>query len=123
MRPGELIVEQGYIDINNGRKTQKVLVKNTGDRPIQVGSHMHFFEVNQFLEFDREKAYGYRLNIPAGTAIRFEPGETKEVELVEIGGFRNVYGFNQLVMGNLEREKNTAISRAVSLGFIKRDRR
>lgn len=123
MSPGELIVEQGYIDINAGRKTQKVLVKNTGDRPIQVGSHMHFFEVNQFLEFDREKAYGYRLNIPAGTAIRFEPGETKEVELVEIGGFRNVYGFNQLVMGNLEREKNTAISRVVSLGFIKRDRR
>lgn len=119
MKLGEIIVEPGYIVINEGKNVIKVLVRNTGDRPIQVGSHMHFFEVNQYLEFDREKTYGYRLNIPAGTAVRFEPGESKEVELVEIGGKRNIYGFNQLVMGNLDEKRTNAILTASEMGFMK----
>ncbi|WP_078121763.1 urease subunit beta [Thiosocius teredinicola] len=103
MIPGEVIAADGEIELNAGRKTVTVSVANTGDRPIQVGSHYHFFETNQALDFKREKARGYRLNIPAGTAVRFEPGQTREVELVEYAGDRHVYGFRGHVMGPLER--------------------
>jgi len=103
MKPGEYLLDEnaGEIEANAGRKTALVLVKHTGDRPIQVGSHYHFFEVNRALEFDRPTAYGMRLNIPAGTAVRFEPGEEKEVSLVPFGGARIVYGHNGLVNGPL----------------------
>src|SRR5437899_9244644 len=100
--PGEYFLAEDPIDANLGRKTASVRAENTGDRPIQVGSHIHFFEVNKALDFDRGKAFGFRLNIPAGTAIRFEPGDTKDVELVEIGGKRLVFGFNSLVNGSLD---------------------
>ena len=102
MIPGELIVQPGEIELNAGRPTVKLQVGNSGDRPIQVGSHFHFYEVNSALQFDREQAKGMRLNIPAGTAVRFEPGDEKEVELVTITGSRQVYGFNGLVNGNLD---------------------
>lgn len=100
MIPGEYILAQGDIIANQERTTVKVRVVNTGDRPVQIGSHFHFFEVNGEMEYDREKAFGMRLNIPAGTAVRFEPGEEKEVELVEFGGAKKVYGFNNLVDGS-----------------------
>ncbi len=103
MIPGEIQTEAGGIEINAGRRTLKVKVANRGDRPIQVGSHYHFYETNSALEFERDKARGYRLNIPAGTAVRFEPGQTREVELVEYAGARVVYGFNARVMGPLEQ--------------------
>jgi urease subunit beta len=96
---GGVILASGDIEYNVGRKTVKLKVRNTGDRPIQIGSHFHFFEVNRYLEFDREKAFGYRLNIPATTAIRFEPGEEREVELVQYGGKQRVCGFSGLVNG------------------------
>ena len=96
-RVGEYIPTDSSIIANKDKKTIKIKIANTGDRPIQVGSHTHFFEVNKALEFDREKGYGFHLNIPAGTSIRFEPGETKSVELVEYGGKRIVYGFSGLV--------------------------
>ncbi|GAB4258885.1 urease subunit beta [Thermincola ferriacetica] len=99
MIPGEYILGEGEIEANKGRKTVQITVANTGDRPVQVGSHFHFFEVNKFLEFDRAKALGMRLNIPAGTAVRFEPGEEKDVTLVEIGGKKTVYGLNGLTEG------------------------
>lgn len=102
MIPGEIIPQSGDIEINTGRETVTVSVANTGDRPVQVGSHYHFFETNTALEFDRELARGMRLNIAAGTAIRFEPGQSREVELVPYVGERKVYGFNGLVMGPLE---------------------
>jgi len=102
MIPGEIIPRSGDIEINAGRETVKVTVANTGDRPVQVGSHYHFFETNTSLEFDRDAARGMRLNIAAGTAIRFEPGQSREVELVPYVGERKVYGFNGLVMGPLE---------------------
>ena len=102
MIPGEIIPQPGDIEINAGRDTVKVTVANTGDRPVQVGSHYHFFETNTALEFDRDAARGMRLNIAAGTAIRFEPGQSREVELVPYVGERKVYGFNGLVMGPLE---------------------
>jgi len=102
MIPGEIIPCEGEIEINVGRKTVTVKVANTGDRPVQVGSHYHFYETNTALEFDREAARGMRLNIAAGTAIRFEPGQSREVELVAYDGERRVYGFNGLVMGPLE---------------------
>ena len=92
MHPGEYIVGEGDIELNSGRITARIVVSNQGDRPIQVGSHYHFFEVNNYLAFDRAAAYGMRLDIPAGTAIRFEPGEEKEVPLVALGGARAVYG-------------------------------
>ena len=92
-------------ECNVGRRTVKIIVVNTGDRPVQIGSHFHFFEVNRQMEFDREKAFGMRLNIAAGTAVRFEPGEEKEVELVSLGGKRNIYGFNNLVKGNTTSER------------------
>ncbi|MGC3981162.1 MAG: urease subunit beta [Steroidobacteraceae bacterium] len=101
MIPGEMFIEPGEIELNVGRDTVKVQVANTGDRPIQVGSHYHFFETNNALQFDRAKARGFRLNIASGTAVRFEPGQTREVELVRYAGDQVVYGFQQKVMGKL----------------------
>lgn len=101
MIPGEILVEPGNIELNVGRKTLTMSVVNTGDRPIQVGSHYHFSETNFALEFDRQAARGFRLNIAAGTAVRFEPGQRRTVELVELSGDRKVYGFNGAVMGAL----------------------
>jgi len=101
MIPGEIQTAQGDIELNAGRRTIEIVVTNTGDRPVQVGSHYHFFETNQALAFDRQKAYGFRLNIPAGTAVRFEPGQERAVELVELAGERTVYGFLGKVMGKL----------------------
>ncbi len=101
MIPGELLAAPGEIELNAGRRTVKLTVANSGDRPIQVGSHYHFFETNEALRFDRAAARGYRLNIAAGTAVRFEPGQQREVELVELAGDRIVYGFNGRVMGPL----------------------
>ena len=102
MIPGELILAQGEIELNEGLATTSVTVANTGDRPIQVGSHYHFYETNPALDFDRDAARGFRLNIPAGTAVRFEPGQTRDVELVALAGERQVFGFNQKVMGSLD---------------------
>jgi urease subunit beta len=101
MIPGEFIIEPGEIELNAGRSKRSVTVANTGDRPIQVGSHFHFFEVNRALQFERSLALGYRLHIAAGTAVRFEPGQERTVQLVELAGDRIVYGFNGLVMGKL----------------------
>ena len=101
MTPGEVLAEPGEIELNAGRATLVLEVANTGDRPIQVGSHYHFFETNAALAFDRAAARGFRLNIPAGTAVRFEPGQTRTVELVAVAGLRTVYGFRGLVMGTL----------------------
>ena len=103
MRPGEYFLADGDVELNSGRTTANVVVRNRGDRPIQVGSHYHFFEVNCALNFDRDAAYGMRLDIPAGTAIRFEPGEEKEVPLVALAGRRVVYGHNGKVNGVLNR--------------------
>ena len=100
--PGELLAMPGDIELNAGRRTLRVNVANTGDRPIQVGSHFHFFETNEALRFDRAATRGYRLNIAAGTAVRFEPGQEREVELVAVSGDRIVYGFNSMVMGRLD---------------------
>jgi urease subunit beta len=100
--PGEIAVLSGEIVLNDGRPTVTVRVANTGDRPIQVGSHYHFYETNRALAFDREATRGFRLNVPAGTAVRFEPGQEREVELVAYGGERRVYGFAGQVMGKLE---------------------
>lgn len=102
--PAEYMLAKEPIIANKGRKTIKLTVKNTGDRPVQIGSHTHFFEVNKALDFDRKKALGLRLNIPAGTAIRFEPGDSKTIELVELGGKKIVYGFHALVQGNLKSD-------------------
>jgi len=101
MIPGEILTQPGDIELNVGRATVKVKVANTGDRPIQVGSHYHFFETNNALQFDRAIAKGFRLNIAAGTAVRFEPGQTREVELVRFAGDLKVYGFQGKVMGPL----------------------
>ena len=101
MIPGEMFIKNGEIELNAGRKTATLTVANTGDRPIQVGSHYHFFETNPALKFDRKKARGMRLDIAAGTAVRFEPGQTRNVTLVPLKGARNVYGFNQKIMGKL----------------------
>lgn len=102
MVPGEYVLKDKPIAANVGRATVRLAVHNTGDRPIQVGSHFHFFESNRWLKFNREQAYGMRLNIPAGTAVRFEPGDSKEVELVALAGSRRVFGFNGLVNGDLD---------------------
>lgn len=102
MKPGEIILADTPIQCNVGRETKKITVLNTGDRPVQIGSHYHFFEVNHELTFDREAAYGFRLNIPAGVAVRFEPQDEKEVELVALAGKREVYGLNNLTNGKLE---------------------
>ena len=104
MIPGEYAIQKGKLVLNEGREKVKLSVANLGDRPIQVGSHYHFFETNSALEFDREASYGFRLNIPAGTAVRFEPGQTREIELVAYSGSREVYGFNAKVMGPLEKK-------------------
>ncbi len=101
MIPGEYFIEDGEIELNAGAEVTTVTVSNTGDRPVQVGSHYHFYETNAALEFDREAARGKRLDIAAGTAVRFEPGQTREVSLVPLSGAREVYGFNQKVMGQL----------------------
>jgi urease subunit beta len=102
MIPGEMRVAAGELELNEGRATVTVKVTNAGDRPIQVGSHYHFFETNDALQFDRKAAYGFRLNIAAGTAVRFEPGQTRTVELVALAGERKVYGFAGKVMGKLK---------------------
>ncbi len=101
MIPGEILTSSGEIHLNEGRETVQVKVANTGDRPIQVGSHYHFFETNSALTFERDRCRGFRLNIPAGTAIRFEPGQTREVELVAYAGQRRVFGFRGEIMGEL----------------------
>ena len=100
--PGEVFTASGDIELNAGRKTKTLTVSNSGDRPIQIGSHFHFYEVNSAMKFDRDAAYGMRLNIMAGTAIRFEPGQERTIELVDLSGDRVVYGFNQKVMGKLK---------------------
>ena len=118
MIPGEYILAQGDIIANEGRATVKIVVVNTGDRPVQICSHFHFFEINREMEFDREKAFGMRLNIPAGTAVRFEPGEEKQVELVEFGGAKKVYGFNNLVDGSTKaKSKKKALDEATERNF------
>lgn len=117
--PGEFFVDDGFIEINKNKEEKSVKISNTGDRPIQVGSHFHIFEVNKALSFDREVSFGFRLDIPSGTAVRFEPGETKTVNLVKIGGLRNGYGLNGLVCGSMDDElvKNTAVNNAKNAGF------
>jgi urease subunit beta len=121
MKPGEYLLDEarGTIQANVGRRTVRLLVQNTGDRPIQVGSHYHFFETNSALAFDRALAYGMRLNIAAGTAVRFEPGEEKEVALTEFGGRRVIHGFNGLVEGPLEAAggRERAVEKARQAGF------
>ncbi len=106
MIPGEYFIQDGEIELNKGRKSVTLTVANSGDRPIQVGSHYHFFETNPALQFDRKQARGMRLDIPAGTAVRFEPGQTREVKLVALAGTRTVYGFRQAIMGKLEKPKD-----------------
>ena len=101
MIPGEMFIKDGEITLNAGRKTATLTVTNTGDRPIQVGSHYHFYETNPALRFDRDKARGMRLDLAAGTAVRFEPGQTREVALVAFAGERKIYGFRQQIMGSL----------------------
>lgn len=119
MIPGEVNITDSNVVCNTNRKTKKLKVKNTGDRPVQVGSHTHFFEANRALEFPREEAYGFRLNIPAGASIRFEPGDSKDVELASYGGKRIVYGFNGLVQGGLDsaRRKTRAVRYAKEQEF------
>ena len=117
MIPGEYILADDPIIANQNRETRIIKVSNSGDRPIQVGSHTHFFEVNKALDFPREQAYGFHLNIPAGTSIRFEPGESKEVEITEYGGKKIVFGFSGLVNGELEAKKADALKKAKERGF------
>ncbi|MGI9277554.1 MAG: urease subunit beta [Endozoicomonas sp.] len=112
MIPGEIICAPGELDINKGRETCKVTVANTGDRPIQVGSHYHFYETNPALSFDRSQTLGFRLNIPAGTAVRFEPGQDREVELVRYAGAGVVYGFRGEIMGELETRPESEVEEA-----------
>ena len=101
MKPGEIITKNEQIELNKDTKVTKIKISNSGDRPVQVGSHYHFFETNEYLVFDRQLSYGKRLNIPSGTAVRFEPGQSKDVELIEINGLKKIYGFSKKVMGNL----------------------
>jgi urease subunit beta len=103
MIPGEILTEDGDVELNAGRYTFTIAVSNTGDRPVQVGSHFHFYEVNEALRFDREPTRGFRLNLAAGTAVRFEPGQERTVELVRLGGDLKIYGFNARIMGPLNR--------------------
>ena len=118
--PGEIILGEGDIIAFRGRQTTELTVANTGDRPIQVGSHCHFFEVNRALKFDRERAYGFRLQVPAGTAVRFEPGEQKRVTLVAMAGHRVAYGINGLTNGKLDDPtvKQRALAAAAQHGFV-----
>ena len=117
--PGEYLIDDGELVMNEGRETVEITVVNTADRPVQIGSHYHFFEINKKLEFDREKAYGFRLDIPAGTAVRFEPGDSKTVRLVALGGNRIGYGLNNLVMGKLDdpKVKEAALKKAKELDY------
>jgi urease subunit beta len=117
MSPGEYFLSEEPINANDKKITITLDIQNTGDRPIQVGSHAHFFEVNKALEFPRRKAYGFHLNIPAGTSIRFEPGDNKKVDLTEFSGKRIVYGFSGLVNGSLTEKKDEAFSKAKDQGF------
>jgi urease subunit beta len=124
MIPGESFPREGSVELNGGRETTIITVANTGDRPVQVGSHFHFFETNRALEFDREKAYGMRLNIPARTSVRFEPGDEREVGLVAIGGRRVVRGLNGLTEGALDdpEVRGEAFRRARERGFFEEGR-
>jgi urease subunit beta len=115
--PGEIRPGEGTITINEGRETTTVTVANTGDRPVQVGSHFHFFEANTALRYGREAGFGMRLGIPAGTAVRFEPGEERTVDLVAIGGERRVHGMNGLVNGSVDSDPSDALERARKAGF------
>lgn len=116
--PGEVVTADGEIELNAGRETQTLVVANLGDRPVQVGSHFHFFEVNRALTFDRERAFGLRLDIPSGTAVRFEPGEEKEIQLVALGGDREVHGLNLLTNGPTGvGQREAALGRARERGF------
>ncbi len=118
MIPGEYLLGEGDIEANVGRRTVQVTVANTGDRPVQVGSHFHFFEANRALAFDRGRAFGMRLNVPAGTAVRFEPGDEKIVTLVELAGAREVYGLNGLTDGPVdEPQRSRSVTRAIDGGF------
>ncbi|MFY9580631.1 MAG: urease subunit beta [Gaiellaceae bacterium] len=118
MIPGEYLLGEGDIEANVGRRTVKLTVANTGDRPIQVGSHFHFFEANRALRFERRQAFGMRLHVPAGTAVRFEPGDEKVVTLVELAGAREVYGLNALTDGPAgEKRRGESVKRAAAGGF------
>ena len=119
MIPGEYLFDGPDVELNAGRPTVVLTVNNTGDRPVQIGSHFHFFEVNKALVFDREKAYGMRLDLPAGTAVRFEPGEVKQVQLIPFGGQRIVYGGNGLVSGPLDDPtvRKASLERMQAAGF------
>ena len=119
MIPGEYFIPKGDIDCNVGRRTATLMVVNTGDRPVQIGSHYHFFEVNPMLAFARAQAFGMRLNIPAGTAVRFEPGEEKEVTLVAIAGAQRIFGFHNLVNGSTagEEARQKSLTAAEQRGF------
>jgi urease subunit beta len=115
--PGEVVTGEGTVTLNEGRETTEVTVGNTGDRPVQVGSHFHFFEANAALEFDREAAFGKRLNIPAGTAVRFEPGDEQTVEVVDIAGKRVAHGMNGMVNGTVDTDPTEALERLREAGF------
>lgn len=118
MIPGEVITRNHEIELNKNRKTATIEVKNKGDRPVQVGSHYHFFEVNKLITFDREAAYGMRLDIPSGTSVRFEPGETKTVQLVEVAGNRRIFGLNNLVNAQAnEQTLRVSLNNAEARGF------
>lgn len=121
MKIGQTVCAPGSIILNEGRETVQIMVANTGDRPIQVGSHYHFFEVNRLLAFDRGKAYGFRLDIPSGTSQRFEPGEERLVDLVRLGGRQAVWGLNDLVCGELAEKKAEAAAKAAEQGFVKEE--
>lgn len=117
MIPGEYFISDEPIIAHIGKSTILISVRNTGDRPIQVGSHTHFFEVNKALDFPREQSYGHHLNIPSGTSVRFEPGETKEIEMTEFDGGKIVYGFSGLINGSLEEKREEAFRNAAKKGF------
>ena len=121
MKIGEIMASDREITLNEGKKTVTVMVANKGDRPVQVGSHFHFFEVNRCLSFDREKAYGYHLDIPSGTSVRFEPGEEKEVQLTEMGGRKRVFGLNDLRTGGRRYESRITGKREVKRISVRRD--
>lgn len=119
MKVGEVICAQDPIVLNAGRKTKQLKVTNKGDRPVQVGSHFHFFEVNRCLSFDRAEAFGYRLDVPSGNSVRFEPGEEKEVTVVELGGAKTVYGLNDLTRGEaVPRNLEASMEKARRRGFL-----